>query len=372
MYFNGASGKICALELCLRNLIDETILEVWIDLEGVAESDLPVGHARAMGELLVDELGREYGRGLIDRVGGREVIVLAGIDDDARIGIEHPAEVLVHERALHINIAEQNAVHRVVEQHVEPLERADRRDLRHAQTACIIREQDVTAEPLRDLVQRGAHDGEVRLRRIRAAETLGRGPERNEVEQRLAGRPNYRDDLCARLGRGHRRGAVLVNIPAGDDHVEQRRRQLRKSFEQIFALDPPGAHPCERVVDVGAQRRPGAAASGTSAKLLGGHTAPGDRLAEDRRLETRLRNRPGKGERDAAATLGPGNGVDDQVRNRDLLGPTPSTPSSRSTARSTETVECAAMNDSTGATICAANARQRSTAVRSTLSSIGT
>ena len=49
----------------------------------------------------------------------------------------------------------------------------------------------------------------------------------------------------------------------------------------------------------------------------------------------------------------------------------PSTPSSRSTLRSTETVECAAMNASTGSAIAAASRRQRSTRLRSMRSSIG-
>ena len=46
-----------------------------------------------------------------DGIGGRQVVVLAGVDDDAGEGVDHPGEVLVDERALHVDVAEEDAVH---------------------------------------------------------------------------------------------------------------------------------------------------------------------------------------------------------------------------------------------------------------------
>ena len=77
---------------------------------------------------------------------------------------------------------------------------------------------------------------EVRLRSVRAAETFGRRTVRDEIQQRLAGRADHRDHLRAGFGRRDGRGSIFVDVAARDDHVQQRRRELRKSFEALRAL----------------------------------------------------------------------------------------------------------------------------------------
>ena len=84
-------------------------------------------------EVLVEQLGHGHRVRRLDRVGGGEVVVLAGVDDDAGPGVDLPGEPLVDERADRVDVAEQDAVHRVVEHHVEPLQPGQRGDLRHAQ-----------------------------------------------------------------------------------------------------------------------------------------------------------------------------------------------------------------------------------------------
>ena len=176
------------------------------------------------------------------------------------------------------------------------------RDLRHAESAGVVGEHDVAAELLADLVERRAHDAEVGLRRIRAAEAFGRRAERDEVEQRLSGRANDRDDLRAGFGRRDRRGAIFVDVAAGNDDVEQRRRQLRKPLEQ--RLRARRGAPAMRAAP---PRRAGAsaaraAASGVSAnrRARAGRAAMPSR--ERRRLKAGLGDRSAEGQRHAAAT----------------------------------------------------------------------
>ena len=124
----------------------ERVGHLGVDLEGVAEAELPVLEAGLLGEVLVEELaGGDRVRGL-DRVGGGEVVVLAGVDDDAGAGVDLAAEALVDEGADRVDVAEEDPVHRVVEHHVEPLEAGQRRDLRHAQAGGVVGQPDVAAE----------------------------------------------------------------------------------------------------------------------------------------------------------------------------------------------------------------------------------
>ena len=80
---------------------------------------------------------------------------------------------------------------------------------------------------------------EVLLRRVRAAEAFGGRAVRHEVEQRLPGRANDRDDLRARFRGGDGRGAVFVNVAARDDDVEQRRFALRNARQPFLAFFTP-------------------------------------------------------------------------------------------------------------------------------------
>jgi hypothetical protein len=75
---------------------------------------------------------------LLDRVGGRQVIVLAGVDDDAAPGDDAARDVLIDERPAHVDVAKEDPVHRVVEQHVEPFDRAHPGDLGHAEPRRVV------------------------------------------------------------------------------------------------------------------------------------------------------------------------------------------------------------------------------------------
>ena len=70
-------------ELRLRDLEEEAVLEPRVDLVTRARALSAPREPRAHGEGLVDELAREDGVRLLDRVGRGEVVVLAGVDDDA-------------------------------------------------------------------------------------------------------------------------------------------------------------------------------------------------------------------------------------------------------------------------------------------------
>ena len=47
----------------------------------------------------------------LDGVGGGEVVVLAGVDDDAGAGVDLAGEALVDERADRVDVAEEDPVH---------------------------------------------------------------------------------------------------------------------------------------------------------------------------------------------------------------------------------------------------------------------
>ena len=83
IHLMGWRGEDLPDELRLRELEEEAVLDPGIDLVRVAEPHLLVLHAGALRERLVDELAGEHGVRLLDRVGGGEVVVLAGVDDDA-------------------------------------------------------------------------------------------------------------------------------------------------------------------------------------------------------------------------------------------------------------------------------------------------
>ena len=127
----------------------ERVGQVRVDLEGVPQPELPVGQAGLLGEVLVQQLADGHRVRGLDRVGGREVVVLAGVDDDPGPGVHLAGEPLVDEGADRVDVAEEDPVHRVVEHHVEPLEPGQRRDLRHAQPGGVVGQPDVAAQLLR-------------------------------------------------------------------------------------------------------------------------------------------------------------------------------------------------------------------------------
>ena len=180
----------------------------------------------------------------VEGVGGREVVVLAGVDDDAGARVEHAGQVLVDERALHVDVAEDDAVHGVVEHHVQALERAHGGDLRHAEAAGVVAQPDIAAQLLAHLVEAGAHEAEVLLRGVGAAEALGGQAVRHVVEQALRRGADDGDHVGA--GAGGRLGLhdVLVDVAGGDDDVDPRFDRVAELADQLLA-------PC------GGRRRPG-------------------------------------------------------------------------------------------------------------------
>ena len=105
---------------------------------------------------------------------------------------------------------------------VEPLHRAQRRDLRHAEARAVVRQADVAPELAALLVERLAHDPEILLRGVSAAETFGRRAVRNVIQQRLRRAANHRDRVRARLSRGLGLDHVVVDVSRRDDHIKER------------------------------------------------------------------------------------------------------------------------------------------------------
>ncbi len=138
-----------------------------------------------------------------------------------------------------IDVAEDDAVERVVQHHVEALERAHRRDLGHAEARAVVHQAHVPADLGLDGVERRAHQAEVLLGGERAAEARRRRAVGHVVEQRLRRRADDRDALGAgargRLGLDD----VLVDVPGGDDRIEQR-ELFRRGARPAGARARPG------------------------------------------------------------------------------------------------------------------------------------
>jgi hypothetical protein len=207
-------------EQCVGELEPERVREVRVDLERVTEAELPVCEAGLLGEVLVEQLAHRDGVRFVDGVGGGEVVVLAGVDDDARPGVHLPAEPLVDEGAHRVDVAEQDPVHRVVEHHVEALEPGQRGDLRHAQPGRVVGQADVAAELARHLVESGPHQPEVLLGGVGAGVPLPGRPLRHVVEKRLTRGADDGDDIGALPGRGLGLRNVLVDVAGGHDQVD--------------------------------------------------------------------------------------------------------------------------------------------------------
>ena len=173
------------------------------------------------------------------------------------MGVDHAREVLVDERPLRVDVAEEDAVQRIVEHHVEPLERAHRGDLRHAEAAAIVGQQHIPVDTLTDLIERGSHDPEVGLRRVGPAEALGRLTVRNEVEQRLAGAPNDGDDIGT-LHRGRLAlHGILEDVSRRDDDIEHRLVWRTKPSHALAPLCGRATHARHRVGTNPLAERPG-------------------------------------------------------------------------------------------------------------------
>ena len=145
-----------------------------------------------------------------------------------------------------VDVAEEDPVQRVVDHHVEALDRAHRGDLRHAQARAEVRQAHVAAVLLRPLVERLAHDPEVLLRGERAAVALRRRAVGHVVEQALRGRADHRDDVAARLrrppARARRPRRCCRSRSARSAAARRARPAARASLAALLACaahDPP-------------------------------------------------------------------------------------------------------------------------------------
>ena len=205
--------------------------------------------------------------GLLHRIGGGEIIVLAGVDDHAGVSVDGAGEVLVHQGALHVDVSEQDAIQGVVEHHVQALEGAHGGDLGHAQAGAVVAHPDVAAHLGPHLVHGLAHQAEVLLSGVGAAEALGGGPIGDVVQQRLAGGADDGDDVGALPGGGGRLGDVLIDVTGGHDQIDPGPLLVAVLGQEVLPALPAGGDlrhglPDHRVQDrldlgaaVGGQRR---------------------------------------------------------------------------------------------------------------------
>ncbi len=245
----------------------ERLLPVRVDLERVPEAELPVLEAGLLGKRLVEQLADGDGVRLVDGVRGGEVVVLAGVDDDPGAGVHHPAEPLVDEGALRVDVAEEDPVHRVVEHHVQPLQAGQDGDLGHAQARRVVGQPDVAAELGADVVQGGPHQPEVLLGGVGARVPGAGGALGHVVQQRLPGRADDGDDVGAgpRGGLGLR--DVLVDVAGRHDQVDPgTARRVAVEGDQLVAAPPVG-------VDAGDAPSDGRA--GGLARVVGGRNPSG-------------------------------------------------------------------------------------------------
>jgi hypothetical protein len=138
-----------------------------------------------------------------------------------------------------------DAVHRVVEHHVQPLHRTHRGDLWHAQARAVVGQPDVAAHLVAHLVQRGAHQAKVLLRGIGAAKAFGGGAKGHVVQQALAGGADHRNDVGTLLGGRTRLLDVFVDVAGGHDQVEPGRAGLHQ-VSAACAGDGRAAPQCAR------------------------------------------------------------------------------------------------------------------------------
>ena len=165
-----------------------------------------------------------------------QVVILTGVDDDAGVAVDDTGEVLIHDGALHVDVAEQDAVQSVVQHDVQTLQSAHGGDLRHAQAGAVVAQPDVAVLLLAHLVQRGAHEAEVLLRGVGAAEALGGGAVRHVVQQGLAGGTDNGDDVGALLGTGLGLDDILVDVAGSHDDIQVRAFLIAPLLQVSVAL----------------------------------------------------------------------------------------------------------------------------------------
>jgi len=128
--------------------------------------------------------------------------------------------MLVREGPEHVDIAEYDAVQGVVEHHVQPLEGTHGSNFRHTEARAVIDKPHVAPQFLSYLVEGFAHDAEILLRGVSAAEALGGGTVGNIIQQALGRGADDGDNLGSLQCRSLRLNDVFIYIACGDDAVK--------------------------------------------------------------------------------------------------------------------------------------------------------
>lgn len=187
---------------------------------GVAQTHLLLAHTGVLGKGLVQELRGQHRMGGGNSIVGGQIVILTGVDDNAGVAVDNTGEVLVYDGALHVDVAEQDAVERIVQHNIQALQSAHSGNLRHTQAGAIVAQADVAVLLLAHLVQSGAHQAEVLLSGVGAAEALGGSAIRHIVQQRLAGGTDHSDDVGTLLGAGLGLDNILIDITGGHDDIQ--------------------------------------------------------------------------------------------------------------------------------------------------------
>ena len=222
--------------LRLGQLIQEGVLHAGVHLECMAQTHLLLPHAGPQSEGFVEELGGQHGVGAGDSIVGGQVVILAGVDDHAGITVDDAGEILVDDGALHIDVAEQNAVEGIVEHHIQTLQGAHGSDFGHTEAGAIVAQPDVAALLPAHFIQGFTHQAEVFLGGVSAAEALGGSAVGNIVQQTLAGGTDDSDDIRALLGASLGLDDILVNVAGGNDDVEVGAFLVAKFVQERVAL----------------------------------------------------------------------------------------------------------------------------------------
>ena len=298
--FQRRVGEDLAGHLCLREFHEEAVFEHRVHLEGVTQAHLLFRQTGNLGQLLVDEVGGQHGMRGFHGVGGGQVVVLTRVDDDAREAVDDTAHILVDEGALHVDVAEQDAVEGVVQHDIEAFESAHDGDFGHAETRAVVAEADVAAYLLAHFVQGLTHDAEVLLRGEGAAKALGGGAVRHIVQEALACGADHGDDVGSLTGTGLGLHHILVDVTRGHNNIKVWLGAFADGFEVVLAAGAAGADACQALVDDGLQR-------GGNLFLVARHHfgdvefAFGHLLGDLLRVEARLDHGVGDEEQDALA-----------------------------------------------------------------------
>src|SRR5207249_3589747 len=155
---------------CRGNLMQEVIRGRRIYLKGVSKPHLLRWNTRDLREPFVDELRGHDGMLSFEGIGGRQVVILAGIDDDASGSINASRKKLINKGAFEIDIAKNDAIEGVVEHHIKPLESTHRSNFWHTEARAVVRQADIASNLPTRLIKRIAHQLKIGLGGIGSTE----------------------------------------------------------------------------------------------------------------------------------------------------------------------------------------------------------